>query len=71
MSAGAEAVKRMLRDGKFYADISTDPVRYELAKRAADARKNRTTKAEFQAQFGLSAQKANEVWRDAGVLFTD
>ncbi len=69
LGAGAESVAVMLRDGKFYADPSTDHARYELAERAAEARERRVTRDQFRSSEDLSKQKALEVWRDAGVLF--
>lgn len=64
-----EGVKLLLRDGKFYADPASDPLRHETAKKAARARAERRTRADFQAQFALTTPKAQEAWRDAGVLF--
>lgn len=68
LGAGAEAVKTMLRDGKFYADPTTDPQRADLARRAGQARDQRITRAEFAAETKLTAPKAAEAWRDAAVL---
>lgn len=65
----SEAVRILLRDGKFYADPATDPIRYEIAKKAAQAREERRSKSDFQAQFSLTNPKTQEAWRDAGVLF--
>lgn len=64
-----EGVKLLLRDGKFYADPASDPLRHETAKKASRARAERRTRADFQAQFALTTPKAQEAWRDAGVLF--
>lgn len=69
MGTNTEGVKILLRDGKFYADPATDPLRHEIAKKAAQAREERCTRADFQAQFLLTTPKAQEAWRDAGVLF--
>lgn len=71
MGASVEGVKLLLRDGKFYADPTTDPVRYDLATKAAEARRAGQTRAQFQADQQSSTPKAQEAWRDAGVLFDE
>lgn len=71
MGASVDGVKLLLRDGKFYADPSTDPVRHGRATKAAEARRSRQTKAQFQADQQLSMPKAQEAWRDAGVLYDE
>lgn len=68
LGAGPEAVKALLRDGKFYADAASDPARAALARQAEVARELRLTRAEFQVQAGLTKPKAQEAWRDAAVL---
>ncbi len=69
LGVGAEAVKALLRDGKFYEDPATDSDRLELAKRAAAARAEGLTRALFGDRARLSKGKAEESWRDADVLF--
>lgn len=58
----------LLRDGKFYANPASDPVRAALACQAEVARELRLTRAQFQVQAGLSTPKAREPWRDSAVL---
>lgn len=69
LGVGEDAVKALLRDGKFYADPRTDPGRRDLAQRAAAARAQGLTRAVFSDEAGLSKGKAEESWRDADVLF--
>lgn len=69
MGIGRESLKALLRDGKFYLDPESDSIRHELAIRAAKARDERQTRAAFQALVGITNPKAQEAWRDAGVLF--
>lgn len=69
MGVKLETLPGLLRDGVFYADPSTDPVRLALAKRAREAMDSGTTKAAFAASQGLSRAKGNECWRDADVVF--
>ncbi len=64
-----EAVKSLLRDGKFYADPQADPARVDLARQAAAARAQRVPRAEFARRTSLSKGKADECWKDADVLF--
>lgn len=66
-----ESVASLLRDGKFYADPASDPVRLGIAKSAAAAQQLGMTRADFRAEKGLSAAKADEAWRDADVMFGD
>lgn len=68
---GEEAVKAMLRDGKFYANPDADPQRLELAKTAASARVRGLTRAQYGDESRLSSGKADESWKDADVLFGD
>lgn len=68
LGAGSDAVKMLLRDGKFYANPASDPVRAALARQAEVSRELRLTRAQFQVQAGLSTPKALEAWRDAAVL---
>lgn|GEM_PF-396540 len=64
-----EAVKALLRDGKFYANPEADQGRLKLAKQAAAARAKGSTRAVFGDQAGLSKGKGDESWKDADVLF--
>ncbi|WIM88069.1 exonuclease domain-containing protein [Candidatus Mycobacterium wuenschmannii] len=66
-----DTVKGLLRDGKFYADPTTDPTRLDLAKLAAAARSEGVPRAVFCDQARLSKGKADEVWKDADVLFSE
>ncbi|MCV7281426.1 hypothetical protein H7J88_17455 [Mycolicibacterium flavescens] len=66
-----EAVKALLRDGKFYAAPEADPDRLQLAKRAAAARADGLTRGAFSDQAGLSKGKADECWKDADVLYSE
>ncbi|MER7604696.1 hypothetical protein [Nocardioides sp. NPDC127503] len=69
LATGMEAVKALLRDGKFYTDPDSDPGRLRLAETAAAARMASSTRAQFRVDHELSGAKASEAWRDAGVLF--
>ena len=69
LGVSVEVVKYLLRDGKFYANPQSDPDRLKMANKAAAARRNGTTRSEFCAAARLSNAKADEVWRDADVLF--
>ncbi len=69
LGVSEEAVKALLRDGKFYADPTADPERLKLAQRAAEARGLGITRAVFANQTKLSKGKADESWKDADVLF--
>lgn len=71
LDKGPDTVKGLLRDGKFYADTTSDAERYAVAKRAAEAREHNLTRAEFQRQAGLTKPKTEEAWRDASILFED
>lgn len=66
---GAPTVTSLLRDGKFYADPSSDPQRYELVRQAADLRSKELTPTQVGVELKLSGAKAKESWRDTGVLF--
>jgi hypothetical protein len=68
LEVGPDAVKMLLRNGKFYASPISDPARAALARRAAAAREQRVTRERFQAQAGLTTPKAHQAWRDAAVL---
>ncbi|MFC5731547.1 MULTISPECIES: exonuclease domain-containing protein [Nocardioides] len=68
MSLGAETVKTMLRDGKFYDDPTTDPARAAVAEKAATARRAGRTRSDFRSGLGLTLPKSEEAWRDAAVL---
>jgi hypothetical protein len=68
LGAGADAMKILLRDGKFYANPASDAARAALARQARAARDRRLTRAQFQAQAGVTTPKAQEAWRDAAVL---
>lgn len=61
-------VKQLLRDGKFYADPTSNPARAGMAAAAAAAREMRLTREQFQLRRKLSGPKAQEAWRDADVL---
>lgn len=69
LAVSEEAVKALLRDGKFYAAPDADPERLALAKRAAAARAEGLTRTRFGDQAGISKGKADESWKDADVLF--
>lgn len=69
LGVSEEAVKALLRDGKFYADPEADPERLDIAKRATEARAQDLTRAVFGDQAGLSKGNADESWKDADVLF--
>ncbi len=64
-----EVVASLLRDGKFFANPTSDRSRLELAQSAVSARKRGLTRAVFREEEQLSNAKANECWRDADVLF--
>ncbi len=69
MGVSYDTISPLLRDGKFYADPSTDRARYELAELAAMARADGMRKAEFRAAMDLTGAKALEAWKDADVVF--
>ncbi|MEB3065667.1 hypothetical protein K6T84_23250 [Mycolicibacter sp. MYC101] len=64
-----DVVASLLRDGKFYANPTSDRNRLALAKKAADGWKRGLTRARFRDEAQLSDAKAKECWRDADVLF--
>lgn len=64
-----DVVASLLRDGKFFANPTSDQSRLELAQNAARAKERGLTRASFQNEEQLSNAKANECWRDADVLF--
>lgn len=66
-----DAVKALLRDGKFYADPASDTARAARAAAASDAQQVGGTRDEFKTALGLSQPKAVEAWRDAAVLRDD
>ena len=53
---------------KFFATPISDPERLALAQKAASARINGVTRAEFRDQERLSRSGVDECWRDAGRL---
>lgn len=65
-----DGVASLLRDGKFFANPTSDPSRLTLAQHAASARKRGLTRSGFREEQRLSNAKANECWRDADVLFS-
>ncbi|WP_146766139.1 hypothetical protein [Micromonospora saelicesensis] len=69
LGMGAEAVKALLRDGKFYAAPESDPVRRQLAIEANEAWSKGMTKEQFRQTRSLTPPKAHECWKDADVLF--
>ncbi|MBQ1041453.1 hypothetical protein KBX03_02915 [Micromonospora sp. C72] len=69
LGMGAEAVKALLRDGKFYAAPDSDPARRQLAIEANGARSRGMTKDQFRQAQSLTPPKAHECWKDADVLF--
>jgi len=62
-------VGNLLRDGKFFANPSSDPARLALAEKAASARKRGLNRGSFREEAELSVGKAKECWRDVHVLF--
>lgn len=71
LGVGAETVKGLLRDAKFYANPQSDPSRLNLTHVAMAARQSGMTRDAFAQEQGLSRGKADEVWRDADVLRTN
>ncbi|SIR97079.1 hypothetical protein SAMN05444858_13228 [Micromonospora avicenniae] len=69
LGMGAEAVKALLRDGKFYSAPESDPARRQLAIEANEARSKGMTKEQFRQARALTPPKAHECWKDADVLF--
>ena len=61
-------VKVLLRDGKFYADPTSDPLRAKAAEAAVRARNRGLTKNQFNAELGLTWSKLSEAWKDAETL---
>jgi hypothetical protein len=68
LAVSRDLVKQLLRDGKFYADPSTDRTRAALAEDAHTAIRSRVRLAQFAADAQLSAERARQAWRDADVL---
>lgn len=64
-------VKQLLKDGKFYADPTSDPWRLAAAEAAARARQDGQTKKRFTEASDLSAARAARAWGDADILFPD
>ena len=54
LQVSEEVVASLLRDGKFYANPTTDPKRLAAAREAAAAQKRGRTRAEFRAEMNLS-----------------
>lgn len=69
LGVSGDAVADLLRDGKFFANPSSDRIRIELAEKAADAQKRGLNRTGFRDGADLSNAKAKECWRDADVLF--
>ncbi|MEU7845906.1 hypothetical protein AB0B69_00700 [Micromonospora parva] len=69
LGMGPDAVKALLRDGKFYAAPDSDPMRRQLALDAYQARSSGMTKDQFRQARALAPPKAHECWKDADVLF--
>jgi hypothetical protein len=69
LDVSPEVVKSFLRDGKFYADPSSDPERDRLAGAAAAAREQGGTRESFQHNEGLSLGRSKDAWRDAAILY--
>lgn len=70
LDVSTETVKSLLRDGKFYVDPGSDPLRLRNAQGAAAARQQGLTQAEYGRLAKLTISKAEECWRDVGVLFS-
>jgi hypothetical protein len=68
LGLGADTVKDLLSDAKFYQDPAADPERTERARAASDARAEGLTRAAFQAAQQLSSLKAKQAWRDADTV---
>lgn len=68
LACGTDTVGGLLRDGRFFADPSSDKARGMLAAEAAHASSSGMTRAQWRASRGLSAAKAAEAWKDADVL---
>lgn len=68
LGVSVATVKTLLRDGRFYLDPSTDPVRCDLARAAAQSRQSGQAQADFRSDQALSAAKTQEAWRDAAFL---
>jgi hypothetical protein len=69
LGVSGDVVPSLLRDGKFFANPNSDRIRFELAEKAAEARKRGLTRIGFRDEARLSNAKADECWRDADVLF--
>ena len=69
LGVGVDTVKGLLRDGKFFADPATDPVRRSAAEQAHEAQGAGATRAEFRAAHALTAARAAEAWKDARAIF--
>lgn len=69
LDVSPEVVKSLLRDGKFYANPSSDPERDRLAHAAATAREQGSTRENFQHNEGLSLGRSKDAWRDAAILY--
>ncbi|RQX01881.1 hypothetical protein [Micromonospora inaquosa] len=69
LGMGPDAVKALLRDGKFYAAPDSDPARRQLAVDAHEAQSRGMTKDQFRQARALAPPKAHECWKDADVLF--
>ena len=70
LGISTHSIKKLLRDGRFYLDPTTDTARLMLVQSAAEARTSGTTMVQFGAEHGLSGTKAQEAWRDADILHT-
>lgn len=68
LSCGVETVANLLRDGRFFADPTSDSDRLDRAHDAARATASGLTRAQWRAARELSSAKAAEAWKDADVL---
>lgn len=68
LSCGIDTVAGLLRDGRFFADPTSDRERLDRAKEAARVSASGLTRAQWRSVGGLSAAKAAEAWKDADVL---
>jgi hypothetical protein len=65
LGVGADTVKMLLRDARFYADPGNDPPRAAMVRAADAARSRQLTRTQFQAEEGLTEAQAKQAWRDA------
>jgi hypothetical protein len=69
LGVGAESVKDLLSDGRFYADPDARPERLALARQVEDLLEQGLEGAALRdALTGVSKMQANRAVRDAGAL---